>query len=215
MIPSTGDWPWDATLATFTEALNDGFAGEFSVAGDSSILGPATERAAAAGVPLRQVEASAGTSVTRLAHAAAKGSDRRLQVLLTAPAVPLPGWLPSMLALLGPERDAGVVGARIVSRFGFLEEAGGILADGKRERRGEGDSDPDRPEYRFVRKVDFCSPPLVATKRELFDRLGGVEEGGASPDDALVDFSLRAGQAGAPVYYQPEARVVALGNGDP
>jgi hypothetical protein len=214
MIPSTGDWPWDATLATFTEALNDGFAGEFSVAGDSSILGPATERAAAAGVPLRQVEASAGTSVTRLAHAAAKGSDRRLQVLLTAPAVPLPGWLPSMLALLGPERDAGVVGARIVSRFGFLEEAGGILADGKRERCGEGDSDPDRPEYRFVRKVDFCSPPLVATKRELFDRLGGVEEGGASPDDALVDFSLRAGQAGAPVYYQPEARVVALGNGD-
>jgi multidrug efflux pump subunit AcrA (membrane-fusion protein) len=213
MIPSTDDWPWDATLTTFTEALNDGFAGEFSVAGDSSVLGPATERAAAAGVPLREVAAPAGTSVTRLAHAAAKGSDRRLQVFLTAPAVPLPGWLPSMLALLGPERDAGVVGARIVSRFGFLEEAGGILADGKRERRGEGDADPDRPEYRFVRRVDFCSPPLLATKRELFDRLGGVEGGGASPDDALVDFSLRAGQSGAPVYYQPEARVVALGNG--
>jgi hypothetical protein len=30
----------------------------------------------------------------------------------------------------------------------------------------------------------------------------------------LVDFSLHAGQAGAPVYYQPEARVVAIGNGD-
>ena len=159
------------------------------MAGDSSTLGPASERAAAAGVPLREVEAPAGTSVARLAHAAAKGSERRLQVFLTAPAVPLPGWLPSMLALLGPERDAGVVGARIVSRFGFLEEAGGILADGKRERRGEGDANPDRPEYCFVRRVDFCSPPLLATKRELFDRLGGVEGGGVSPDDALVDFS--------------------------
>ena len=214
MIPSTGDWPWDATLATFAEALDDGFAGEFSVAGDSSTLGPAIERAAAAGVPLREVEAPPGASVAGLAHAAAKASDRRLQVFLTAPAVPLPGWLPSMLALLGSERDAGVVGARIVSRFGFLEEAGGILADGKRKRRGEGDANPDRPEYCFVRRVDFCSPPLVAVKRELFERLGGVEGGGVSPDDALVDFSLRAGQAGAPVYYQPEARVVALGNGE-
>jgi hypothetical protein len=212
IIPSNSDWPWDATLATFAEALNDGFAGEFSVAADASILGPATERAAAAGVSLREVEAPAGTSLTRLAHAAAKASDRRLQVFLTAPAVPLPGWLPSMLALLGPERDAGVVGARIVSRLGFLEEAGGILADGRRERRGEGDANPDRPEYCFVRRVDFCSPPLLATKRELFDRLGGAE--GSSRDDALIDFSLQAGQAGAPVYYQPEARVVALGNGD-
>ena len=142
MLPGTGDWPWDATLAAFAEALNDGFAGEFSVAGDSSTLGPATERAAAAGVRLREVEAPTGTSLTRLAHAAAKGSDRRLQVFLTAPAVPLPGWLPSMLGLLGTEPDAGVIGARIVSRFGFLEEAGGILAGGKRERRGEGDAEP-------------------------------------------------------------------------
>ena len=210
LIPTTDAWPWDATLATFTEAINDGFAGEFSVAADSSILGPATKRAAAAGVPLREVEAPTGTSVTRLAHAAAKGSNRRLQVFLTAPAVPLPGWLPSMLALLGPERDAGMVGARIVSRFGFLDEAGGILADGERQRRGEGDADPDRPEYCFVRRVDFCSPPLIAVKRELFDRLGGAEGGGTSPDDALIDFSLRASRAGALVFYQPEARVVAL-----
>jgi Sulfotransferase family len=214
MIPSTDDWPWDATLTALAEARDDGFAGEFSVTGDSSILGRATERAAAAGVSLREVEAPPGTGVPRLTHAAAKGSDRPLQVFLTAPAVPLPGWLPSMLALLGSEREAGVVGARIVSRFGFLEEAGGILADGRRERRGEGDANPDRPEYCFVRRVDFCSPPLVAAKRELFDRLGGVEAGGVSQNDSLIDFSLRAAQAGAPVYYQPEARVVALGNGD-
>ncbi len=203
------------TLAAFAEALNDGFAGEFSAAGDPATLGPVSERAAAAGVPLRQVEAPAGTGVARRAQAAAKSSDRRLQIFLTAPAVPLPGWLPSILALLGPERDAGVVGARIVSRFGFLEEAGGILAaDGTRERRGAGDANPDRPEYCFVRRVDFCSPPLVATRRDLFERLGGFDQGAMAPDDALVDFSLRAGQAGAPVYYQPQARVVAIGNGD-
>ena len=84
-----------------------------------------------------------------------------------------------MLAILGPERDAGVVGARIMFPFGILEEAGGILADGKRKRRGEGDANPDRPEYCFVRRVDFCSPPLVATKRELLDRLSGAEGAGS------------------------------------
>jgi hypothetical protein len=215
VIPGADGGPWDATLAAFAEVLKDGFAGEFNAAGDPAILGPAGERAAAAGVPLRQVDAPAGTSVTRLAHLAAKSSDRRLQVFLTAPAVLLPGWLPPMLALFGSDRDTGVVGPRIVSPFGYLEDAGGILStDGSRERRGAGDADPDRPEYCFVQQVDFCSPPLIATRRDLFDRIGGLERGPLAPADALFDFSQRAGRAGAPVLYQPEARVVAIGNGD-
>jgi hypothetical protein len=215
IIPDASDSSWDATLRAFAETRNGGFAGEFSAAGSPESFGPARESAAAAGIPLRQVEAPAGTGAARLAQAAAEGSDRGLQIFLTSPAIPLPGWLPSILALFGPGRDAGVVGARIVSGFGILQEAGGILAaNGAREHRGEGDANPDRPEYCFVRKVDFCSPPLVATSRTLFERLGGFENGPMGMTDALVDFSLRAGQAGAPVYYQPETRVVTIGNGD-
>jgi hypothetical protein len=213
MIPDGEGGPWDATLDAFAEALEDGFAGEFSTAGDPATLGPVSERSAAAGVPLRQVKTPAGTGVARRAQAAAESSDRRLQIFLTAPAIPLPGWLPSILALFGPARDAGVVGGRIVSRFGLLEEAGGILAaDGTHERRGAGDANPDRPEYCFVRMVDFCSPPMVATRRDLFERLGDIDRGVMAPDDPLVDFSLRASQAGAPVYYQPQARMVAIGD---
>ena len=212
VFPDADDSLWDPTLAAFAEALNEGFTGEFGAAGDPATLRQVCERAAATGVSLRQVEAPA-TGVARQVQAAVKSSDRRLQIFLTAPAVPLPGWLPSMLSLLGPERDAGVVGARIVSRFGFLEEAGGILAaDGTHERRGAGDANPDRPEYCFVQRVDFCSRPVVATRRDLFERLGGIDQGAKAPDDPLVDFSLRAGQGGAAVYYQPQARVVAIGN---
>jgi hypothetical protein len=215
MIPDADGGPWDATLAAFAETLDVGFAGEFSAVAQPAALGQVSERAAAAGVSLRQVEAPAGTNMVRRVQAAANSNDRRLQIFLTAPTVPLPGWLPATVALLGPERGAGVVGARIVSRFGVLEEAGGILAaDGTRQRRGEGDANPDRPEYCFVQRVDFCSPPLVATRRDVFDRVGGFDQGPMAAADALVDFSLRAGQAGAPVYYQPEARVVAIGNGD-
>jgi GT2 family glycosyltransferase len=96
--------------------------------------------------------------------------------------------------------------------LGTLKEAGGIVAPGgSHERLGEGDADPDRPRYRVVRRVDFCSPPLLATRRDLFERLGGFGEGRVAPADALVDFSLRAGRSGVPVHYQPQARVVALG----
>jgi GT2 family glycosyltransferase len=117
-----------------------------------------------------------------------------------------------MLTLFSRHQDAGVVGTRIVSRFGALEEAGGILAaDGSRRRRGEGDQNPDRPEYCFVKRVDFCSPPLLATRSEVFRRNGGFDEGLGGPADAMVDFSLRAGQMGTPVYYQPQARVVKIG----
>jgi GT2 family glycosyltransferase len=133
-------------------------------------------------------------------------------VLVAGPAAPLPGWLPSMLSLFRCGRDAGVVGARIISAQGALREAGGVLsAAGARRRLGEGDPDPDRPEYGFVRRVDFCSPPLVAARRELFERRARRDEREVARAQAVVDVSLRAGQAGLPVYYQPQARVVTIG----
>ncbi len=214
MVPEGEATAWQPTLRAFAETVGDGFAGELSVVGDPAALG-ASEAATAGGPPVRPIEVASGASLARRARAAAESSDRGLQVFVTAPAVPLPDWLPSILALFAPNRDAGVVGARTLSRFGALEEAGGILAaDGTRERRGEGDANPDRPEYCFVKRVDFCSPPLLATRRDVFERLGGFDRGPLAPGDALVDFSLRAGQAGAPVYYQPQARIVAMENGD-
>ena len=175
-----------------------------------------SERAAAAGVPLRQVEAPAGASVARRAQAAVEGSDRRLQIFLTAPAVPLPGWLPSILALLGPDRDAGVVGARIVSRFGVLEEAGRHPGCRRQARatRARGTpilTDPSTASSRGLTSARRRSSPPGGT---CSTRLGGFDQGPTAQSDALVDFSLRAGEAGSPVYYQPQARVVAIGNGD-
>jgi hypothetical protein len=215
LIPEADFSPWDPTLGAFAETLDDDFAGELTVVGDAAVVGAASERASAAGLRLRAIEVARGASLSRRARAAAESNSRRLQIFVTAPAVPLPDWLPSILPLLGPDRDAGVVATRTLSRFGALEEAGGILAaDGTRERRGEGDVNPDRPQYCFLQRVDFCSPPLLATRRDVFERLGGFDREPLAPADALVDFSLRAGHAGAPVYYQPLARVVAIGNGE-
>jgi GT2 family glycosyltransferase len=114
-----------------------------------------------------------------------------------------------MISLFARDSQAGVVGTRILASDGALEEAGGILKPGHRLRRGAGDPDPDRPEYSFVRPVDFCSPPMLATQRELFDRLAGFDRQRPA-DEAVVDYSLRAGQVGTRVLYQPDARVVAM-----
>jgi hypothetical protein len=214
LIPDAEAPPWKATLVAFGETLNDGFAGELSVIADPAKLRAASEQAAAVDVRVRPIEVPTGASLAQRARIATEATDRGIQIFVTAPALPLPDWLPSILALFSPDRDAGVVGTRILSSDGTLEEAGGILAPGGlRKRRGEGDNDPDRPEYCFVKRVDFCSPPLLATRRDLFERLAGFDERRVTPAEALVDFSLRAGQAGAPVYYQPQARVVAIGDG--
>jgi hypothetical protein len=202
---------WDATLRAFAETLNDGFAGRLSVVGDASAMGRASEHAA--GIEVQSIEVPGDASLSQRARKAAKAADGRVQIFVTAPAVPLPDWLPSMLALFEGDQDVGVVGTRILSGDGTLQEAGGILsADGSRTRRGSGDHDPDRPAYRCVRRVDFCSPPMLATTRDLFKRLGGFDDRRAAPTDALIDFSLRSRQTASHVYYQPQARVVAIGD---
>jgi hypothetical protein len=213
LIPDPGEPAWAATLDAFAETLDAGFAGHLTVVGVPDILERARQAAAPRGLLPRLVEAGADASLAQRASAAAQAGDHSVEVLVTAPAVPLPGWLPAILTLFSRNGDAGVVGTRIVSRLGMLEEAGGVLAaDGSPRRRGEGDQDPDRPEYCFVRRVDFCSPPLLATSRDLFERLEGLRNGQVPPGDALVDFSLRAGRAGGAVYYQPQARVVRIGD---
>lgn len=215
LMPEAGEPAWDATLRAVVETLTEGFRGQLRVVGDPGALEKTILPSTADGLQVRQVEAGVGASLAERARLATEASDNDFQVFVTAPGLTLPDWLPSILTLFARNQDAAVVGTRIVSRFGELEEAGGVLtADGTRRRRGEGDDNPDRPEYCFVRRVDFCSSPLVATTRGLFERLGGFAEGGVVPADALVDFSLRAGRIGSPVYYQPQARVVSIGERD-
>ena len=215
LLPGSDEHAWVATASAIAETLDDGFSGQLGVVGSAATLGGAREAAAAAGVQARLIEVSADANFAQRGHAAAGSSAHPILVFVAAPAAPLPNWLPSMLALFSRYELAGVVGTRILSPSGHLREAGGILAaDGSPQRRGEGDQDPDRPEYHFVKRVDFCSRPLLATHRDVFARLKGFDDSVIARADALADFSLRAGRAAVPVYYQPEARVVSIGDAD-
>jgi O-antigen biosynthesis protein len=118
------------------------------------------------------------------------------------------GWLESLLDVFRLRADAGAVGARLVYPDGRLQEAGGIVwNDGTACNYGHGD-DPERPPYRYLRPVDYCSGACLAVRRDDWEALGGFDSAFAPAYYEDTDLACRVRQAGKRVYYQPEALIV-------
>lgn len=119
-----------------------------------------------------------------------------------------PRWLDALVDTFRDRDDAGLVGAKLVYPDGRLQEAGGIVfndASGWNYGRGE---DPDRPEYNFLREVDYCSGACIAIRRELFDSLGRFDERYRPAYYEDTDLAFQVREAGHRVYYQPACTIV-------
>jgi GT2 family glycosyltransferase len=160
-------------------------------------------------VTLLRNEANSGflASVNR----AVEEASGEFTVLLNNDTIPLPGWLPPLLAPFRDRDDVGAVGGRLVYPDGRLQEAGGLVfRDGSAAKFGYGDPDPDFPLFTVPREVDYCSGCLLVFRRDFFLESGGFDPayGFGFYEDA--DFCFRVRSLGRVVLYEPESVIVHM-----
>ncbi len=141
-------------------------------------------------------------------HAGAEVAKGRYLVFLNNDTQVRRGWLSSLISPMESDPSVGLVGAKLVYPDGNLQEAGGIIwNDASGWNYGRSD-DPDKPEYNFVREVDYCSGACITVRRDLWEQLGGFDKrySPAYYEDTDLAFAIR--EAGYKVIYQPKAEVV-------
>jgi GT2 family glycosyltransferase/glycosyltransferase involved in cell wall biosynthesis len=119
-----------------------------------------------------------------------------------------PDWLSALLETFAEERRAGVVGSKLVYPDGRLQEAGGIIwRDASGWNYGKFD-DPEKPEYNYLREVDYCSAAALMIPKSLFQKLGGFDLKYAPAYYEDTDLSFKARKDGYKVLYQPMSEVI-------
>jgi O-antigen biosynthesis protein len=119
-----------------------------------------------------------------------------------------PGWIDSMVELFRTHQDVGLVGSKFLFPDGSLQEAGGIIwEDASGWNYGRLD-DPSKPEYNYVRDVDYCSGASILLRRALFDELGGFNPHHVPAYYEDTDLAFRIRARGLRVLYQPRSVVV-------
>ena len=129
-------------------------------------------------------------------------------LLLNSDAILLPGALETSVETLESADDIGAVGGKIVLLDGSLQEAGNIVwRDGSCAGYGRGE-DPRAPAFMFRRDVDYCSGAFLLTRRDVFERMNGLDEIFKPVYYEETDYCLRLRDAGYRTVYEPRSVVL-------
>ncbi len=118
------------------------------------------------------------------------------------------GWLQSLFDLIESDPTIGLVGSKFIYPDGTLQEAGGmVFPDGTGKNYGRGD-DPSKPQYNFVRDVDYISGASIMLPRALWEDLGRFDERYTPAYFEDSDLAFKVRKAGYRVVYQPKSELV-------
>jgi GT2 family glycosyltransferase/glycosyltransferase involved in cell wall biosynthesis len=118
------------------------------------------------------------------------------------------GWLSALVDTFAEEPQAGIVGSKLVYPDGRLQEAGGIIwQDASGWNYGKFD-DPLKPEYNYLREVDYCSAAALMIPKALFLSVDGFDSRYEPAYYEDTDLSFKVRQAGYKVLYQPLSEVI-------
>lgn len=118
------------------------------------------------------------------------------------------GWLSSLVELIEKNDPVGMVGSKLVYADGRLQEAGGIVwKDASAWNYGRLDS-PEKPEYNYVKEVDYISGASIMISRKLWEEIGGFDERFVPAYFEDTDLAFEVRRRGYKVMYQPKSVVV-------
>ncbi len=120
----------------------------------------------------------------------------------------LPGWLDELIGSFTLFPKAGLVGSKLINEDGSLQEAGGIAwRDGTVWNYGR-DESPERPEFCYARRVDYCSGASIAVLAEAWNEIGGFDFIYSPAYCEDLDFAFKLRRAGYEVWFQPLSLVI-------
>lgn len=118
------------------------------------------------------------------------------------------GWLKALLDLMEQNKDAGMVGAKLLYPQGFLQEAGGILwKDGSAWNYGHMEN-PNKSEFCYVKEADYISGAAIMIRTSLWKEIGGFDERYAPAYYEDTDLAFEVRKHGYKVMFQPASLVV-------
>ncbi|MGA3005284.1 MAG: glycosyltransferase [Acetobacteraceae bacterium] len=147
----------------------------------------------------------------RTCNAAARAAHGEFLLFLNNDTEVCCGWLDRLVEVFATHPDCGLVGSKLIGDDGRLHEAGGILWQGGTAWTYGMGSDPEAPEYNYVREVDYCSGASLLVRRQVFLAIGGFDEKYAPAYFEDVDLAFRLRRVGLKTFYQPRSEVMHYG----
>lgn len=157
---------------------------------------------------IRYIRTAGNKGFIRNCNGAAEIARGRYLVFLNNDTIVLPGWLDELVGTLDANPDIGLAGSKLIYPDGRLQEAGGIIwRDASAWNFGRYD-EPRKPEYTYMRGVDYVSGASIAVPRSVWDEMNGFDTWYDVAYGEDSDLALRIRQSGRRVVLQPLSMLI-------